>query len=163
FALATGFRPRLMPRRRVASVTAGGPLHMTNRMAASGRSPLYPSLRLDVTTPVAQLASALDRFQPDLLSGYPSLIAPLAPQPPGPGAAGGQAEDRAALDCLHLRAVAARRARDDPRSLGRALRRLRDHRDRRHAGDRVRGPRGAPPARRHLPGRGRRQGRPPGG
>jgi phenylacetate-CoA ligase len=77
-ALTHGFRPRLFPRRRTALITAGGPLHMTNRGAASIRSPAYAQLRLDVTASVAQLARALDRFRPDLLSGYPSVIAALA-------------------------------------------------------------------------------------
>ena len=77
-AFTHGFRPRLLPRRRTALITAGGPLHMSNRMATSNRSPAYASLRLDVTASVAQLAGALDRFRPDLLSGYPSVIAALA-------------------------------------------------------------------------------------
>lgn len=78
FALTHNFQPRLFPRRRTALITAGGPLHMTNRVVASGRSPAYAALRLDVTTPVTQLARALNRFRPDFLSGYPSVIAALA-------------------------------------------------------------------------------------
>jgi phenylacetate-CoA ligase len=78
FAFANSFRPRLFPRRRVATITAGGPLHMTNRIAASSRSPIFPSLRLDVTAPIERLAHALDRFRPDLLSGYPSVLSALA-------------------------------------------------------------------------------------
>jgi phenylacetate-CoA ligase len=78
FSLSHGFRPRLFPRRRVALITAGGPLHMTNRTTASNRSPAYAQLRLDVTAPVAQLAQALNRFRPELLSGYPSVLAVLA-------------------------------------------------------------------------------------
>ena len=78
FSLNHGFRPRLFPRRRAALITAGGPLHMTNRSSASNKSPVYAQLRLDVTAPVAELARALDRFGPDLLSGYPSVIAALA-------------------------------------------------------------------------------------
>jgi phenylacetate-CoA ligase len=77
-ALSAGFGPRVFPRWRTASVTAGGPLHMTNRMATSNRSPIYPTLRLDVTTPISQLADALERFRPHVLTGYPSVIAALA-------------------------------------------------------------------------------------
>jgi phenylacetate-CoA ligase len=77
-ALSVGFGPRIFPRWRTASVTAGGPLHMTNRMATSNRSPIYPTLRLDVTTPIAELAGALERFRPHVLTGYPSVIAALA-------------------------------------------------------------------------------------
>jgi phenylacetate-CoA ligase len=78
FSLAHDFRPRLFPRRRTALITAGGPLHMTNRATTSIRSPAYAQLRLDVTAPVAELAPALNGFRPDLLSGYPSVIAALA-------------------------------------------------------------------------------------
>jgi len=77
FAQTYGFGPRL-PRRRVAIVTAGGPLHMTHRSATSSRSSVYRSLRLDVTTPVSELARALGEFRPDVLSGYPSVLAALA-------------------------------------------------------------------------------------
>lgn len=72
-----GFGPRL-PRLRIAQVTAGGPLHMTNRLASTHRSPAYPALRLDVTAPIGELTSRLNEFRPDLLSGYPSIIAALA-------------------------------------------------------------------------------------
>jgi phenylacetate-coenzyme A ligase PaaK-like adenylate-forming protein len=77
-ASSHGFGPRLLPRRRMAQITAGGPLHMTNRMTTSNKSPAYATLRLDVTAPVSELASALERFRPDVLSGYPSVIAALA-------------------------------------------------------------------------------------
>lgn len=78
FSLERGFRPRLFPRRRVALISAGGPLHMTNRTASSNRSPAFAQLRLDVTAPLAQISSALNRFRPELVSGYPSVIAALA-------------------------------------------------------------------------------------
>ena len=77
-ALSVGFGPRVLPRWRTASVTAGGPLHMTNRMATSNRSPIYPTLRLDVTTPIAELVGALELFRPHVLTGYPSVIGALA-------------------------------------------------------------------------------------
>lgn len=78
FATTLGFAPRLFPRRRIAQITAGGPLHMTNRIAASNDSPAYATLRLDVTAPTASLVAALEQFQPDVLTGYPSVIAALA-------------------------------------------------------------------------------------
>jgi phenylacetate-CoA ligase len=77
-ALSHGFGPRFLPRRRMAQITAGGALHMTNRMATSNRSPAYVTLRLDLTAPIAELARALEGFRPDFLSGYPSVVAALA-------------------------------------------------------------------------------------
>jgi phenylacetate-CoA ligase len=73
-----GFPPRLAPRRRIAQLTAGGPLHMTNRIAASHQSTAYVTLRLNVTSPISELGAALDEFRPDVISGYPSIIAALA-------------------------------------------------------------------------------------
>jgi phenylacetate-CoA ligase len=73
-----GYGPRMAPRRKAATVTAGGPLHMTHRTATSSRSSLYRFLRLDVTTPVSELARALGEFRPDVLGGYPSVLAALA-------------------------------------------------------------------------------------
>ncbi len=77
-AAAYGFSPRVLPRYRIAQLTAGGPLHMTNRMASTNRSPAYASLRLDVTSPATALADTLAQFRPDVLTGYPSVIAALA-------------------------------------------------------------------------------------
>jgi len=77
-ALTHGYGPRPAPRRRLATVTAGGPLHMTHRAATSNRSSVYRSLRLDVTTPVSELGRALGEFRPDVLGGYPSVLAALA-------------------------------------------------------------------------------------
>jgi phenylacetate-CoA ligase len=77
-ASSHGFGPRLLPRRRMAQITAGGALHMTHRMATSNKSPAYATLRLDVTAPVSDLAAALEKFRPDVLTGYPSVIAALA-------------------------------------------------------------------------------------
>lgn len=75
--ISHGFPPRL-PRVRIAQVTAGGPLHMTHRIATSNRSPAYVTRQFAVTSPVAEIAAGLQAFRPDVLSGYPTLIAALA-------------------------------------------------------------------------------------
>ncbi len=51
---------------------------MTYRAAVTNRSPIMASLRLDVTASVSDMAASLDRFQPDVVVGYPSLLAALA-------------------------------------------------------------------------------------
>lgn len=73
-----GFPPRAFPRRRLALLTAGGPLHMTYRAAETNRSPVMAMMRLDVTSPIAELGRALESFEPDLIVGYPSVLAALA-------------------------------------------------------------------------------------
>jgi phenylacetate-coenzyme A ligase PaaK-like adenylate-forming protein len=72
-----GVRPRL-PRVRVAAVGAVSPLHMTARFADTIDVGLHRVLRLDARAPVNELARALQRFRPDLLNGYPSVLALLA-------------------------------------------------------------------------------------
>ena len=72
-----GTRPRL-PRLRVASVSATSPLHMTARYGMSIDVGLHRLLRLDARAPLDELCAAIDRFRPDALIGYPSVLALLA-------------------------------------------------------------------------------------
>jgi phenylacetate-coenzyme A ligase PaaK-like adenylate-forming protein len=73
----SGTRPRL-PRLRVASVSATSPLHMTARFGMSIDIGLHRLLRLDARAPVDELCAAIERFRPDALIGYPSVLALLA-------------------------------------------------------------------------------------
>jgi len=73
-----GATPRLPRRRRVAAVMAESPVHMTARMARSLDTGLHRMLRLDARAPITQLAAALGRFRPEVLSGYASVVALLA-------------------------------------------------------------------------------------
>jgi putative adenylate-forming enzyme len=72
-----GMGPRL-PRLKVAAVGATSPLHMTARFADTIDVGVHRVLRLDARAPVEQLAAELGRFQPDVLNGYPSVLALLA-------------------------------------------------------------------------------------
>lgn len=74
--LGLGSRP--FPRKRLVSLTAGGPMHMTYRMAVSSRSRMIVRRRLDVAAPLAELGAALQEFRPDVVTGYPSVLAALA-------------------------------------------------------------------------------------
>lgn len=73
----SGTRPRL-PRLRVASVSATSPMHMTARFGMSIDVGLHRLLRLDARAPIDELCAAVDRFRPDALIGYPSVLALLA-------------------------------------------------------------------------------------
>ena len=73
----SGTRPRL-PRLRVASVSATSPVHMTARFGMSIDVGLHRLLRLDARAPVDELCAAIERFRPDALIGYPSVLALLA-------------------------------------------------------------------------------------
>jgi phenylacetate-coenzyme A ligase PaaK-like adenylate-forming protein len=74
---ALGIRPRV-PRPRVALIGAPDAKHMTYRVGASMDAGVSCSLRLGVTQPLADIVAALQRFQPDVLSAYPSMAAMLA-------------------------------------------------------------------------------------
>ncbi|HSK97336.1 MAG TPA: AMP-binding protein [Euzebyales bacterium] len=72
-----GLRPRL-PRRRVATIAAARPLHVTYRMSQSLDVGAHRVLRLDATTPVAELVPLLNRHRPEFLYSYPSVLELLA-------------------------------------------------------------------------------------
>jgi phenylacetate-CoA ligase len=72
-----GMRPRV-PRLKVAAIGATSPLHMTARFADTVDVGAHRVLRLDARAPVEELGAALARFQPDVLIGYPSVLALLA-------------------------------------------------------------------------------------
>jgi phenylacetate-CoA ligase len=72
-----GQRPRL-PRRRIASIAAARPLHMTYRMAANVDVGLYRVLRLEATAPPAVMVEALNQHQPEFLYAYGSVLGLLA-------------------------------------------------------------------------------------
>lgn len=73
-----GLRPRIPRRRRVATVAAGRPQHMSYRMSRSLDVGLHRVLRLDATTPVESLVGPLNRYQPEFLYSYPSILSLLA-------------------------------------------------------------------------------------
>ena len=73
-----GLAPRLPRRRRIASIAAARPLHMTYRMAASIDIGMYRVLRLEAATPLADMVEALNRYQPEFLYAYGSVLGLLA-------------------------------------------------------------------------------------
>lgn len=72
-----GVPPRI-PRPRMAMIWASGPAHMTARLSASFRTPVYRRLQLAATMPVADMVEELNAFRPVWLSAYPSIAALLA-------------------------------------------------------------------------------------
>ena len=77
FTRWTGARPSI-PRRKIAYVGASGGAHMGRRMSASADVGLHRVLNLPATMPMARLVDELNRFQPDYLPGFPSMVAALA-------------------------------------------------------------------------------------
>ncbi len=76
-ASAVGITPRF-PRWKIAQLTAGGPLHASYRLASSVDFGVHRTLLLKVADPVSSLVASLQRFRPDAISGYPSVLAMLA-------------------------------------------------------------------------------------
>lgn len=73
-----GLRPRLPRRRKVASIVAASPQHMTARMARSTDVGIHRFLRLDARRPIAELVDALNLFRPEAVVAYASVAAMLA-------------------------------------------------------------------------------------
>lgn len=69
--------PRL-PRVRAASVAATDPLHISARTSVAAGVGVNRVLRLDARQPLAELVDELNAFQPQVLFGYPSILALLA-------------------------------------------------------------------------------------
>ena len=72
-----GLTPRL-PRRRMATIAADSPLHMTGRMGRSIDVGVARQLNLDARSPLPDLVDALNRQRPQSLAGYPSVVSLLA-------------------------------------------------------------------------------------
>lgn len=72
-----GIKPRL-PRRRMATVAADSPLHMTGRMSRSIDVGIARQRYLDARSPLPELVEALNRHRPDSLAGYSSIMSLLA-------------------------------------------------------------------------------------
>lgn len=64
--------------KKIASIKGSGPFHATSRLGQSLEMMMHRLLSLDATMPVSTLVAELNRFQPDLLMGYASLITLLA-------------------------------------------------------------------------------------
>jgi phenylacetate-CoA ligase len=67
------------PATRLAGIGSPSPLHISNQVYAAllaGRAGAAP--RLAVTTPVPEMVAALNAFQPEALTAYPSVAAALA-------------------------------------------------------------------------------------
>lgn len=72
-----GVHPRL-PRLRAGAVAATSPLHISARTTITASVGVNRVLRLDAGQPLDELVSALERFQPEYLGGYPSMLSLLA-------------------------------------------------------------------------------------
>jgi phenylacetate-CoA ligase len=59
-------------------IGAPSPVHLSNRFYAEARVGMPDAPRLSVTTPIEDAVAALNRFQPDVISTYPSFIRRLA-------------------------------------------------------------------------------------
>lgn len=77
-SLIMGLSPRFPNRWKISSILADNPQHATYRMTVSGRSRLVKTQQLYVTDSIESLVNALNTFQPDVLTAYPSIASLLA-------------------------------------------------------------------------------------
>lgn len=73
-----GIRPHFPRRRRLAGPGAISPVHVSARLVMTVNVGVHRGLHLDARQPVAHMAAALDHYQPEVLIGYPSVLALLA-------------------------------------------------------------------------------------
>jgi phenylacetate-coenzyme A ligase PaaK-like adenylate-forming protein len=73
-----GITPRPTNRPKWASVAAHSPRHATARISQSGDFGLYKLIRLTVMDPMHEIVAALNEFQPECMTIYPSLGSLLA-------------------------------------------------------------------------------------
>lgn len=72
-----GAKPGI-PRRKLAYVGASGGTHMSRRISASLDVGIHRMLNLSATMPMSHIVAELNRFQPDIVPGFPSIVAALA-------------------------------------------------------------------------------------
>ena len=73
-----GLVPSLTNRIRMAVVSSRNPSHQSSIVGATVASPLVPTLRLDAAAPLPTIVDELNRFRPDALVGYASIVRELA-------------------------------------------------------------------------------------
>jgi phenylacetate-coenzyme A ligase PaaK-like adenylate-forming protein len=77
-AFRVALRAGATPGTRVAGIGAPSPLHMSRRMFAALQSGHADAPQVSVVTPLEQTMRELERFQPELVTAYPSVLAELA-------------------------------------------------------------------------------------
>jgi putative adenylate-forming enzyme len=75
-----GVAAGLTKRLRMAVVSSLNPSHQSSIVGATVASPFVPTLRLDAAQPLADIVSELNRFRPEALVGYASILRTLAEQ-----------------------------------------------------------------------------------
>lgn len=65
-------------RLRLASCGSRHPSHQSSIVGATAQSPLMPMIRFDASDPLDEMVAGLNRYQPDILIGYPSVLSVLA-------------------------------------------------------------------------------------
>ena len=73
-----GVLPGVRHRTRMAVVSSTTAWHQSARVAASVRSPLVDSTRLDAAAPLVETVARLNELRPEVLIGYASMIRVLA-------------------------------------------------------------------------------------
>jgi phenylacetate-CoA ligase len=64
----------ILPTTRIIGIGAPSPIHLTNRLYAKRRSGQSGAPCLAVTMPIAEVVAALNAYQPEVLSTYPSFL-----------------------------------------------------------------------------------------
>ncbi len=74
----SGIRVSVLSRTRMAIVSSRAPVHQSSRVGRTIQSPMVDALRLDASAPLSDTLQALDRFDPEVLVAYASMLQMLA-------------------------------------------------------------------------------------
>lgn len=73
-----GLTPRLPVRRRIASIGADNPMHVSCRIPVSADVGVFRVLHIEASEPVSAMVEKLNAFRPEAILAYPSVAALLA-------------------------------------------------------------------------------------
>jgi phenylacetate-coenzyme A ligase PaaK-like adenylate-forming protein len=68
----------MTPETRIVGVGAPSALHLSQQVIVAMQAGRSGAPRVSVTTPIDEMVAALGTYQPEVIGGYPSVIAPLA-------------------------------------------------------------------------------------
>ena len=68
----------MTPDTRIVGLGAPSALHLSQQVIAAIQAGRSGAPRVSVTTPLDEMVAALERYQPEVIGGYPSVIALLA-------------------------------------------------------------------------------------
>ncbi len=78
-----GIGPVMFKKTKMGMVSTAFPRHQSYLVGSSTQSPMFDTLRIDIADPLDEIVEKLNRYQPDALVSYSSMVALLADRQSG--------------------------------------------------------------------------------